>query len=762
MRRKTAVLAAFILLAGCLGACGVSGGTADETTREQRDVISRREKGEEPDDGQSGGEPDNGGEQNGESGGAKDSGKEKNDADGIPAIPQTARRQTPLNRAIDDRAAEVTPAVEPYTVSADLSNIDNLWQFYIGDGPMQMLAENGFVVNGGSGDEFFEVYETNRYEQKASFVTVDSLMHTYHLYFSYLMKNLEKGYLSDSLLKLSRLMLEDSAALYEDLKGSEWESAARRNVAFFTVGAKLLDDGAEVNADVKDLVDAEIGHIMDASEIAECGLTGGLEDYSQYRPRGYYEGDEQLERYFRAMMWYGRIHFEQETEDLDRSALLITMALAQDDQAHSLWQSVYDVTSFFAGASDDLCLDDYLPVLAAIYGNGATAGDLAASPENFDRFHSATSRMSAPRINSVPAASGEGGAGAGFRFMGQRFTIDADIMQQLVFDHVGENAAGDRRMLPDVLDVPAALGSDLALDLLEKSGASGYAGYSENMNELRDLYSGGNETLWSSSLYSGWMNTLRPLLEVKGDGYPFFMQSEEWALKDLECFAGSYTELKHDTVLYTKQVMAEMGGGDDQRIPDDRGYVEPEPLVYARFADLSDRTAEGLAEYGMLTDGDKENLSRLSQMAETLLEISKKELRDETLTDDEYEFIRGYGGSLEHFWIETVKDPIGDESVSTRECPASLVVDVATDPGGQVLEIANATPSLIQVVVKVDGKIKLAQGSVYSFYQFPWPLSDRLTDSKWQQMLRMEIEVPEGSYYKPDWTYRYRYRYEWE
>ena len=63
-----------------------------------------------------------------------------------------------------------------------------------------------------------------------------------------------------------------------------------------------------------------------------------------------------------------------------------------------------------------------------------------------------------------------------------------------------------------------------------------------------------NPTLWSASLYAGWLDTLRPLLEVKGEGYPVFMQNEEWVKKDLECFAGSYTELKHDTILYAKQV----------------------------------------------------------------------------------------------------------------------------------------------------------------------------------------------------------------
>ena len=52
------------------------------------------------------------------------------------------------------------------------------------------------------------------------------------------------------------------------------------------------------------------------------------------------------------------------------------------------------------------------------------------------------------------------------------------------------------------------------------------------------------------------------------------MRSEQWARKNLSTFLGSYTELKHDSVLYAKQVMAEMGGAGMDEKPDDRGYVE--------------------------------------------------------------------------------------------------------------------------------------------------------------------------------------------
>lgn len=104
-----------------------------------------------------------------------------------------------LNRDAVKEIDTASPAVLPYAVEPDLSNIDNLWQVYLNDEMAEKLVKNGFVVSGNAGAEFFEQYEWNRYSLVPSFVTVDSLMHTYHLYFSYLMKNIEKDHLSDEI-----------------------------------------------------------------------------------------------------------------------------------------------------------------------------------------------------------------------------------------------------------------------------------------------------------------------------------------------------------------------------------------------------------------------------------------------------------------------------------------------------------------------------------------------------------------------------------
>ena len=103
--------------------------------------------------------------------------------------------------------------------------------------------------------------------------------------------------------------------------------------------------------------------------------------------------------------------------------------------------------------------------------------------------------------------------------------------------------------------------------------------------------------------------------------------------------------------------------------------------------------------------------------------------------------------------------------ITSQEFPAAVVVDIATDPNGRILEAATGNPSVLYVVVKVDGKVKLASGSVYSFYQFEWPLNDRLTDAKWCQM--MGIAPDEEGYLsydtsidQPQWTQSYRFKWE--
>ena len=665
----------------------------------------------------------------------------------------------------------LVPSIPSYSVNEDFSNVVlNPNQDYLFNPEREseyndvtahrkaLVDHNFLVVNEGS-NEFFEIYEDNRYSQTPNFITVDSLMHTYHLYFAYLMKQTEKNHLAGELKKLSTQMLESSAKQYGDLKGTEFEAAALRNVEFFYIGSKLLDDS--VAAPVSDssfdsVVKSELDKINNASGIDTCAITELNEDYSQYKPRGYYDGDPELEKYFRAMMWYGRVAYAFDNEDMVRSAILQSVAI---NDAKDTWEGIYSITSFFAGRSDDPGYNELSQIVESSYGS-ADVSAIASNKDAFAKVMSAVKELNTPSINSVPVEDGEENVIPSYRFMGQRFTIDAAIMQRLIYRNVQENSAGETRMLPDTLDTAAVLGSDKAMEILESQGDTDYKNYTENVEALKQVFNNDDASIWNASLYSGWLNTLRPLLEEKGEGYPSYMQNSEWTKKNLETYAGSFAELKHDTILYSKAVMAEMGDGD-QEVLDDRGFVDTQPVVYSRFKFLSEKTKEGLDKYGMLDEGAKEDLDKLSEIAGTLLTISEKELKNEKLSDDEYEFIRSYGGYLEHFWKEAVDDGTGSISYS-NEAPCPVIADIATDPNGSFLEVGTGLADDVYVVFPIDGELHVGSGSVYSFYQFEQS-GERLTDDEWRDRLKgghMDddwnwIENSETPA-RPEWTASYR------
>lgn len=675
----------------------------------------------------------------------------------------------------------VNPKVPAYAVNQDLGNISNAGDFTFATEAKDLLIKNSFVVKPAYNNEFFSLYESNRYSYTPNFVTTDSMLHNYHLMFDYLLKQLEEQKLAAELKQLNDSMLSESLSQYKSLKGTEWENAAKRNVGFFAVGSKLLDSSVSIPSIVKNEAEQELALIYAHRGISESPVMniggsrgetydtpqGNLdtealkEDYSQYIPRGHYDETEQLKAYFKSMMWYGRLTFRMKNDDEIKSALLITLALNEESNQNS-WNKIYEPVNFFVGKSDDITYYQFKDLAEKIYGDSVTFQAVSSDKNKFTSFVDATKTLEPPQINSMPIFNSAIQPDRekeikGFRFMGQRFTIDAAIFQRLITREVGpkgdscSNAPfGDGRMLPKGLDIPAAMGSDEALSILKEQGETEHACYPENMSKMQSYIAGLPTENWTQNLYWGWLYQLRPLIEEKSSGYPVFMLNAAWVRKEINTFLGSWSELKHDTILYAKQVYAELGGGGSEQ-KDDRGYVEPNPSVYARLASLLRMTNEGLEIRGLLTANMKDNLSKMEQLAMSLKIISEKELNNENLTDAEYELIRSYGGQLEHFWLEINQDKPQYKELGQRDFldqnPAAIVADVATDPNGQVLEEGTGKIFEIYVVVPVDGKLRIAKGGVYSYYEFPWPLSDRLTDKKWRELLDSD-QAPQ----LPGWT----------
>jgi hypothetical protein len=472
--------------------------------------------------------------------------------------------------------------------------------------------------------------------------------------------------------------------------------AARRTVAFVAVGSRLLDPEVKAPDYARDLVDSELALIESAGGILPSPLFPGLEfgeDYSQYIPRGHYTRSEDLKRYFRSMMWYGRMTFRLKVKDPEigkqetRSALLVVQALKEarvdGRPALELWQDLYSPTAFMVGRSDDLTALQYLDVLDAVYGPQAVVSDLVDEAK-LQEFIDLAFQLPPPKILGlvIMATDDVEGTTKGLRFIGQRFVPDAYVFRELIYRNVG--TPQDPRGLPKGLDLFAAMGSERAYELLDEMGETRYDRYPEQMQKMRNWMSSLSVTEWTETLYNAWLYTFFPLIEVRGEGYPAFMQSSAWQDKQLNTALGSWAELKHDTILYAKQVYAELGGGGAPPPPEPpKGYVEPVPQFFARLVALTAMTRQGLDSRGLLSELDKTSLDTLETLARSLQTMAEKELRGEPLTEDEYTTIRFYGGQLENLTMAAadsdMEDPYAVRSMD-EEPQAAVIADVATNP----------------------------------------------------------------------------------
>lgn len=616
------------------------------------------------------------------------------------------------------------------------------------------IGRQGFVISPNDAREFYELYERNRYDFVPSFVTSDSLLHGYHVAFDAVLRQSEQSSFAPILVQLDHAMLAQSVAYYEQLGGTPWAEAARRNAAYFAVPVALLEPDWPVPPALADLVAPELAAVRAhaatlPSPIFPDDQRG--EDYTQYTPRGHYTKTEELTRYFQAMMWHGRRSFSAAKGSsggdgqtmVRRQEVLMIAALSQAKagtaSALDLWRSIYEPTSFFVGQTDGLTPVAAIPALEQIYGQTSDVKQLADDAK-LAQFDAAIEDLRVEVIQDI--VTGDAPATVpGMRFMGARLVPDAAIFSQLVAPKV------PKRLAPKALDVFAAIGSERALTHLTSEGDTAIAGYSANMGALRDQFAHLPQDTWSSSVYWGWLDTLRPLIAPVPQGYPAFMRSDAWLDKQLQTALGSWTELKHDTLLYAKQIAVEAGFDRPPPEPElPRGYVEPSPLVYARVAALSEMTKRGLEQRGLLTESGAGVLDATIGLAQRLQRLAEKELRGESLSADDALFIHRYGIELEKLTKAAEYDTT-PAAAGTGEPPqAQLVADIATTPDG-IVHVGSGRIFHIFVAVPVDGTIIVMRGGVYSFYEFTE--AERLSDETWRARLDAGQAPPRPAWMKP-------------
>ncbi|MFA9423816.1 MAG: DUF3160 domain-containing protein [Sedimentibacter sp.] len=641
---------------------------------------------------------------------------------------------------------EFTPNVGKYEINSDLSSLFNAGQ-YTGFTQAQMdsISEDGFVALMPSYDvlKMHHIYEFPMYKESPVFITVDSALHLYHLYYDNSLKLVEASTMYEKLENMSFNIFFESIETYKNIKYEDLNEELKFISAYFLTACKLMDidiQSIDVPEEITTLADEEMKLIEDSSDYSKSPILKKDLDYSQFVVRGHYTGDEKLEKYFKTMMWYGLSGFpvfdETKTEptlDIDSltKSMIITCLTLKDEKNFTAHENIYSTTALYAGMSDDLGIFEFKDLITNVYGQNPDL-NIFKDSTYYGRLLEEALLLPEPKIQPKLTLVSTS-VGRQFRFMGQRYSFDAEVLQNLMEPIM--------RPVPSGLDVIASFGSLRAEKLLDTyyKPKEKWDKYEENLNEMRGKQEEITDNEWMSDLYKGWLWSIKSsaVSFEEMEGMPTFMRSEKWTDKNIHTALGSYAELKHDSILYMKQAAAEMGGGGDINIP--YNYVEPNVEVYCKLKWLAQNTKEHLKVRNMLDEPTSNVLDSIIEMQDTLMNVSVKELTNQNITEDENNLLYTYGGRIDNI-IQIIYSMLYEKNLNaSNDYTTALIADIATIapnsffPKGTYLEIGNGLPCEIYLVCNTNGKTYLAKGALFNYYEF---LSDkRLTDANWHNLI---------------------------
>jgi hypothetical protein len=343
-----------------------------------------------------------------------------------------------------------------------------------------------------------------------------------------------------------------------------------------------------------------------------------------------------------------------------------------------------------------------------------------------------------------------------FQMFGQRFAVDSFVLSKVVYDSILFDGRKVLRHMPSGLDLMFALGNASVLRLLETEMEQ--FPYASNLKASQEFIQQYQTGFWRANLYQIWLDSLRTLAaDLTSERYlPEAMRTEAWQRKQLQTQLASWSELRHNTVLYAKQSYT---AGERCEYP--AGYVEPYPNTFARIKFFAEEAARRIkaADFELSaydhTAMQRRQVAFLEQMAETLgkLEsLARKERAAEPFTKQEQEWlkkvidIRGGGSGPPTYsgWYCELFYGGGHRSADWEP----TIVDVHTDPDSEsVLEEGVGTCNFLVVAIDNGDDRMIYVGPAFSYYEFHQPAEHRLTDEQWAKML-VTGQAPS----RPAWT----------
>ena len=630
---------------------------------------------------------------------------------------------------------------------ANMDNVVNWQQF--SDFPetvKQHLAADGFVINKSKHEQLFHVYDHNYYDYIPSFITTDLYLQVLHMHISKEMQNLETQKMYP-LLDLLLTELYDASKKDAVSANVNLRKAGAWNQTYFAIAlSELKGKKYAVPAGMENAFDFEYTHINDAEKIDRSDfLADSLMDYTQFIPRGNYTRTDSLKQYFKCVKWLNSAVIFLDTDDRLSSAVQIGYHLVSSDNANTNYLKFSKVIGFLAGDENNLSFYHLIKVLEKMK---ETRQEALLSPTNLNKIRTALYAQDPSKF---------GAAGANERtidflarkkvvFTAGRYTFDGEILQRLV--HVLKPEP--LRPIPKALDVFAVMGNKTAEDILLNTYKEDqhWKGYKDTLDVLKDKFKGYDN--WNNCVYNKQMEAVLSLQKADARA-PYFMKLPAWQKKNLNTMLGSWTELKHDMVLYIQQPSgAEMGDGGDVPPPQKLSYVEPNTTFWNTCLEFLKLNAAMLESNSVMTPTLQKRNDELTELCALLLRISEQELKGQKISATDFETLSFVGGNVERLTLDIIESTeMTTTTVNSPDRYMAVVTDVYTY-NDECLQEGVGKADEIYVAVEINGLLYLTRGAVFSQYEFVGPSSNRLTDEEWQKDLFENNKEPKQAIWMND------------
>lgn len=233
------------------------------------------------------------------------------DIDGLP-YPLRSKPTKPIQ--VDRKNRTMEDVVDRFDVPYSIPQMVPLQGIGIsglGQSAAQTLGMTYFVVAANTkATKMSEIYRDNRLAGKANYVTVDSIVHPYLAYSNRVHADLIKRYYTPLTRSLLVSMIQVAAADYKQAEDNDVRADILCNIAFLSVAIKLLDPAYKVPAisRLETMVQSDIESIL-AEKPGRSAVFERDEDFSVYKPQGWYRSSAELQAYYRVKTWMSRLSY---------------------------------------------------------------------------------------------------------------------------------------------------------------------------------------------------------------------------------------------------------------------------------------------------------------------------------------------------------------------------------------------------------------------------------------------------------------------